>query len=115
MPAVAGLTVSDATGTFETVIVAIPPFPSLVAVIVAVPAATPVTSPAADTVATDVALRAHVAARPDSGLPAESLGVAASCSVRPTAGLAGAGPTVAEATRDWSPRIAGWVARGPPV
>src|SRR3989454_12439421 len=91
MPAVAGLTVSDATGTFETVIVAIPLFPSLVAVIVAVPAATPVTSPAADTVATDVALVAHVTTRPDSGLPAESVGVAASCSVRPTARLAVAG------------------------
>src|SRR5207247_10950986 len=88
MPAVAGLTVSDATGTFETVIVAIPPFPSLVAVIVAVPAATPVTSPAADTVATDVALVAHVTTRPDSGLPAEAVGVAASCSGRPTAALA---------------------------
>src|SRR5437879_2019905 len=49
--AVAGLTVTDATGTFATVTLAVPLFPSLVAVIVADPAATPVPSPAADTVA----------------------------------------------------------------
>src|SRR2546425_2882004 len=114
MPAVAGLTVSDATGTFETVIVAIPLFPSLVAVIVAVPAATPVTSPAADTVARDVALVAHVTTRPDSGLPAESVGVAASCSVRPTARLGVAGLTVTEATPTWVTAIAPLSASEPP-
>src|SRR2546422_1032864 len=114
MPAVAGLTVSDATGTFETVIVAIPPFPSLVAVIVAVPAATPVTSPAADTVATDVALVAHVTTRPDSGFPAGSGGVAASCSARPTGGLAVAGLPVTEATLTWIPAIAAVSASEPP-
>jgi hypothetical protein len=46
-------TVTDATGIGTTVIVALPLFPSLVAVIVAVPGATAVTTPADDTVATD--------------------------------------------------------------
>src|SRR2546426_4471039 len=115
MPAVAGLTVSDATGTFETVIVAIPPFPSLVAVIVAVPAVTPVTSPAADTVATDVALVAHVTTRPDSGLPAESVGVAASCSVRPTARLAVAGLAGTAAAPTSSPPVPPRAALQPPL
>src|SRR5436309_13209851 len=115
MPAVAGLTVSDATGTFETVIVAIPPFPSLVAVIVAVPAATPVTSPAADTVATDVALVAHVTTRPDSGFPAESVGVAAGCRVRPAARLAVAGLNVTEAAPTWVPASAAVAACDPAV
>jgi len=78
MPATAGLTVTDATGTGVTVTVAVPLFPSLVAVIVAVPTVTPVTSPVADTVATDVALVAHVTTRPDSGFPAASFGVAVS-------------------------------------
>src|SRR5206468_12436656 len=78
LPATAGLTVTDATGTGVTVTVAVPLFPSLVAVIVAVPTVTPVTSPVADTVATDVALVAHVTTRPDRGFPAASLGVAVS-------------------------------------
>src|SRR2546430_1662642 len=114
MPAVAGLTVSDATGTFETVIVAIPLFPSLVAVIVAVPAATPVTSPAADTVATDVALVAHERPRPSSGLPADAVGVAGGCSVRPTARLGVGGLTATEAPRPWIPAIAAVSASEPP-
>src|SRR2546427_5728475 len=42
-PAAAGLTVTEATGTFVTVAAAVPLRPSLVAVIVAEPAATPVT------------------------------------------------------------------------
>src|SRR5213076_630947 len=41
----AGVTVTEATGTFETVTLAVPLCPSLVAVIVAVPATLPVTSP----------------------------------------------------------------------
>src|SRR5207247_8656579 len=103
MPAVAGLTVSDATGTFETVIVAIPPFPSLVAVIVAVPAPTPGTSPAADTVATDGALVAHATTRPDRGLPAGSAGVAAGRRPRPTARQAVGGLTATDATPPHAP------------
>src|SRR3989454_3573443 len=46
--AVAGLTVTDATGTIATVTLAVPLCPSLVAVIIADPAATPVTSPLAE-------------------------------------------------------------------
>src|SRR5438128_1677146 len=58
--AVAGLTVTDATGTFVTATVAVPLFPSLVAAIVTEPAATPVTRPLALTVATPALLVAQV-------------------------------------------------------
>jgi hypothetical protein len=64
--AVDGETVTEPTGTASTVIVAVPLFPSLVAVIVAVPTATPVTTPAVDTVATAVLLELHVTVRPVS-------------------------------------------------
>src|SRR5206468_9149556 len=70
--AVAGLIVTDATGTFATVTLAVPLFPSLVAVIVAAPAATPVTSPVADTVAIAVFELVHATARPVSTFPAAS-------------------------------------------
>jgi len=59
-----------------TLTVAMPLFPSLVAVIVAGPAATPVTTPLPFTVATAGALLAHVTRRAISARPAESLGVA---------------------------------------
>jgi hypothetical protein len=73
-----------ATGTFATVTPAVALWPSLVAVIVAVPARTPVTSPLGDTVATAGALEAQVMVRPVSAVPAESWGVAVSCTVCPT-------------------------------
>jgi len=98
MLAVAGLTVTDATGTRLTATVAVPLFPSLVAVIVAVPTAAPVTSPLPFTVAATGLLLAHVMLRPVSGLPAESFGVAVSCTVPPTRTLAVAGLTDTDAT-----------------
>src|SRR6266567_2979715 len=55
----AGLTVTDATGTFVTVIAAVPLLPSLVAVIVADPGAMPVTLPFRSATATDVLLLDH--------------------------------------------------------
>src|SRR5207249_6480209 len=79
--AVAGLTLTDATGTFATVMLAVPLCPSLVAVIVAGPAAAPVTKPLPVTLATDVLLLAHVTVRPDNGVPFASFGVAVSCTV----------------------------------
>src|SRR5438876_735282 len=96
--AVAGLTVTDATGTFATVTLAVPLFPSLVAVIVADPAATPVTSPAADTVAIAVFELVQLITRPLSTLPAASFVTALSCVVAPTTTLAVAGFTTTEAT-----------------
>src|SRR5213593_1888735 len=81
-----------------TVIAALPLCPSLVAVIVAVPATCPVTSPLPFTVATLVLSLAHVTVRPDSGLPAASLGVAVSCAVCPTASVADGGVTATDAT-----------------
>src|SRR2546428_699016 len=94
----AGLTVTDATGTFATVTAALPLLPSLVAVIVTVPAATPVTRPLAETVASVGFELAHATDRPASTFPAASFGVALSCSVPPTRRFANAGLTTTEAT-----------------
>src|SRR2546423_876907 len=93
-----GVTVTEATGTLVTVIADVPLFPSLIAVIVAEPAAFPVTRPLPFTFAIVVSLDAHVTVRPESGLPLSSLGVALSCTVRPTGTLAMAGLTVTVAT-----------------
>jgi len=94
----AGLTVTKATGTLDTVMVEVPLFPSLVAVIVAVPTVIPVVSPLLVTVAAVVLLLAHVTVRPVSTLPPASLRVAASWTVCPTVTLADAGLTVTDAT-----------------
>src|SRR5207244_149672 len=96
--AVAGLTVTDATGTLDTVTAAVPLCPSLVAVIVTDPTATPVTRPLADTVASAAFELVHVTARPVSTFPTASLGVALSCVVAPTNTVAVAGLTVTDAT-----------------
>jgi hypothetical protein len=93
----AGATVTDATGTKVTVIVAVPLLPSLVAVMVAEPAAAPVTRPLLVTLATDVLLLAQLTARA-SGLPFASFGVALSCTVAPTTMFAVAGVTSTVAT-----------------
>src|SRR5687768_14405896 len=76
----AGDTVTEATGTFVTVIVACPLRPSLVAVTTAEPAATPRTNPPL-TVATDVLLLVQAIGRPESVLPFASRVVACSCVV----------------------------------
>src|SRR6266576_2798309 len=81
-----------------TLIVAVPLFPSLVAVIVADPAETAVTRPLAETVATAGALLDHVTTRPVSVLPAASLVAALSCAVVPTRSVLVAGATVTVAT-----------------
>src|SRR5438309_8401384 len=98
MLAVAGLTVTEATGTFVTVMVAVPLLPSLVAVIVADPAALLVTTPLALTAATAALLVAQVTTRPESVPPAESLVTAESCVEVPTVIVADEGVTVTEAT-----------------
>jgi hypothetical protein len=64
-----------------TVTVAVPLFPSLVAVIVAEPAATPVTRPPDEIVAMPVLELDHVTARPVSTLLFASYAVAVSCTV----------------------------------
>src|SRR6266566_5949903 len=89
---------SAAAALVCTVIVAVPLFPSLVAVMVAEPPVTPVTSPVPDTVATAKGLPAHVTARPASRLPAASFVAAASCAVAPTPSVAEEGVTVTDAT-----------------
>src|SRR6266581_2758962 len=96
---VAGLTSTVATGTAFTVTAELPLFPSLVAVMVTgPPAALPVTRPFASTVARVALLVPHVTVRPVSVLPFASFSVAVSCSVMPTATLAGAGVTATEST-----------------
>jgi hypothetical protein len=66
-------TVTVATGTGETVTMAVPVFASLVAVIVASPALTDVTNPVEFTVATDGLLLVHVTVLPESASPLASL------------------------------------------
>src|SRR6266516_6798538 len=96
--AVAGLTLTEATGTGFTVMAAPALFPSLVAVMFAEPTATPGTSPFAFTVATLGASLDQVIVRPESGLPLASSGVAVSCWVPPTTIVAAVGLTVSDAT-----------------
>src|SRR5207244_610343 len=81
-----------------TVTIAVPIFPSLVAVIVTPPTARPVTSPLPETLAIVVSLLVQVTTRPVSGAPFASFGVAVSCTVCPTGTVAGDGVTVTEAT-----------------
>jgi hypothetical protein len=79
MEVVPGAIVTVATGTGITVIVAVPDWPSLVAVIVTgLPTATPVTTPVALTVATAALLVVQVIVRPVSVLPLASFVVAMS-------------------------------------
>src|SRR5688500_2789492 len=68
-----GETATRATGIGVTVMVAVPVFPSLVAVIVADPGLTPVTSPLAVTVATDGDPDVKATGRPASTLPWSSV------------------------------------------
>src|SRR6266568_4036511 len=79
--AAVGLTLTDATGAGFTVIAALPPFPSLVAVIFAAPGATAVTRPAFETVATAGLSLDHVTIRPLNRLPLASYRLAVSCCV----------------------------------
>src|SRR6267378_3175747 len=78
IPGEEGVTATVATGTSETVMTAVPLFPSLVAVIVAGPVARPLTRPVLFTTATVGASLVHVTRRPPSGFPTLSRGVAVS-------------------------------------
>jgi hypothetical protein len=78
---VAGVTMTLPTGAGVTVSVALPDFPSLVAVMVAVPGATAVTTPLPDTVATNVLLELHVTTRSVTTAPFASLTVGVSVAV----------------------------------
>lgn len=93
MLALTGLTLTDATGTRLTAIVAPAVFPSTVAVIVAEPGATAVTIPVVEMVATELALVAHDTDLPVSEPPAESVALADRFTVSPTYKLAVAGDT----------------------
>src|SRR2546426_639557 len=114
--AVAGLTLTDATGTLVTVMPALPLFPSLVAVITAEPVANAVTSPLASTLATLDWLVDQSTARPASALPAKSSGVAVSCTVCPTCVVPEGGVTTTWATgvpvSTYLGGSQGWIANG---
>src|SRR5437879_7142666 len=81
-----------------TVIAEVPLFPSEVAAMVAEPAARPVTSPVPLTRAIVLSPLDQLTARPVSGLPLASFGVAVSCTVWPICTLGDAGLTATDAT-----------------
>jgi hypothetical protein len=81
-----------------TVTVAVPVFPSLVAVIVAEPGDTPVTSPVAETVAIPGEPDVNEIGRPVSTLPWSSVTTAESCNVWPVITLPWPGEMITELT-----------------
>src|SRR5712691_5880162 len=93
-----GVTSTEATGAGVTVTLDVPLFPSLVAVMTGPPTLFPVTRPFASTVARVASLVPQVTVRPVRELPFASVSVAVSCSVVPTATLAGDGVTLTDAT-----------------
>src|SRR5712691_3871522 len=94
-----GVTSTEATGAGVTVRLDVPLLPSLVAVMTTgPPTLLPATRPFASTVARVASLVPHVTVRPVSVLPFASFSVAVSCSVMPTATLAGDGVTFTEST-----------------
>jgi hypothetical protein len=96
--AVVGLTTTLATGAGVTISGALPNFPSLVATMFVVPVARAVTRPVGETIATAVLLELQLTARPVSGFPLPSSGVAVPCEV-PTAVIeVGLSETVTELT-----------------
>jgi hypothetical protein len=94
----AGLTVTDATGTAETVTLELLLCPSLVAVMVAVPMASALTNPSTETDATLGASLDQVIVRPLNRLPDESSVEAMKSALVPTRRLAVAGETCTIAT-----------------
>jgi hypothetical protein len=93
-----GVTVTAATAACETEMVAVPFFPSDVAVIVADPVFTAVIIPFASTVATAALLVLHVMARPLSGFCPASYAVAENCACPPGAASTCGGVTTMLAT-----------------
>jgi hypothetical protein len=88
-----GATVTLPTGTGATLTVALPDFPSLVAVMVAVPGATAVTTPLADAVAIELLLDVHVTGRSVTTVLFTSVTTAVSGVFCPTVRLAVVGWT----------------------
>jgi len=92
------VTVVTTGGTAVTVMLDVPDFPELVAVIVAEPAATPVTTPLEFTVAAVALLVDHITVCPVITLPFWSLTVATSVVVEPATTDADVGATVTVVT-----------------
>jgi hypothetical protein len=96
--AVAGLTVTEATGTGITARIALPDFPSLVAMIVVVPAATAVTTPEGEIVAIVWSAVLQITTRPVRTLLLASNVVAVACVVCPTWTVDADSATLTDAT-----------------
>ena len=96
--AVAGAMVTEATGTFTTVRVAVPLLVSLVAMMEVEPSATLVATPAPLIVATPVLVDVHETERPVKTPPAESYRVAVKAAGAPSSTVAADGATTTEAT-----------------
>jgi hypothetical protein len=90
--------VTEVTGRFVTLTVAVALVPSLVAVIVTDPTATPLTRPLGDTVAMALLVVVQVTVRPGSTVPPASFAMALSCCVEPTDKLTDVGLTTTDAT-----------------
>ena len=101
-----GVTLTDATGTADTVTLAAPLWPSLVAVMVADPLASALTRPSTETDAMLGASLDHVIARPLKTFPEPSSVVAMSSEVVPTRRLAVGGETTTVATGTMTTLIA---------
>ena len=96
--AVAGVTATLATGTGRITSVTVPVFPSIVAVSVTVPTARVATRPVPEIVARVVSPEVQLIARPKSGTPPASLGVAVSCTVCDTRTVSAVAVTTTLAT-----------------
>jgi hypothetical protein len=101
-PAIIGVagteSVTVATGAGLTVRVALPVFPSLIAMICTEPGLTEVTSPVEDTVAIELLPELHDTLRPVRMFPLASRVVGLACVVCPTVIVVGASETVTSAT-----------------
>jgi len=82
------LTTTLATGTGTTVMVTVPLWPSLVALIVVEPDATPTSSPASEMVPTEAFEDRQVTTRPVNVAPLAAIVAATSCRVSPTRSVA---------------------------
>src|SRR6266705_228710 len=85
-------------GAWRTAMMALPCFPSLVALIATLPTPTPFTRPAADTIATLAAPVLHATDGPLSVSPTESRRIDRSCSESPWDSDAAPGQTVTDAS-----------------
>src|SRR5688572_14050243 len=88
-----------------TVTVAVPDFPSIVALMIATPIAIPVTTPPSEMLATDGADDCHATDRLVSGLPTSPLAIVVSWIVSPATSEKTPGTTATDSTVDDGPNV----------